>query len=113
MQRNKVVLVILDGWGIGPDYEGNAIKLAKTPTLDSLYHAFPHTELLASGQSVGLPAGEDGNTETGHLNIGAGRIVYQDLPRINMAIAEGSFGENQAIQKVFEHVKTHNSTLHL
>ena len=109
MQRNKVVLVILDGWGIGPDYEGNAIKLAKTPTLDSLYHAFPHTELLASGQSVGLPAGEDGNTETGHLNIGAGRIVYQDLPRINMSISDGSFFANKAFMKGLDNAKTgHN-----
>ncbi|HAU99324.1 MAG: 2,3-bisphosphoglycerate-independent phosphoglycerate mutase [Microgenomates group bacterium GW2011_GWF2_45_18] len=108
-----IVLLILDGWGVGPDYPGNAITKAHTPVMNRLPLMYPNTLLGASGDSVGLPKGEDGNTETGHLNIGAGRIVYQDLPRINMAIAEGSFGENQAIQKVFEHVKTNNSTLHL
>jgi 2,3-bisphosphoglycerate-independent phosphoglycerate mutase len=74
---------------------------------------YPHTELVASGESVGLPKGEDGNTETGHLNIGAGRIVYQDLPRINMAIASGTFMENKAFLKAVQHVKTNGSSLHL
>lgn len=113
MQKSRVVLIILDGWGIGPDYPGNAIKLAHTPTMDMLATTFPHTELAASGESVGLPRGEDGNTETGHLNLGAGRIVYQDLPRINMSIASGSFLQNKAFLKAIEHTKTHNSNLHL
>ena len=91
MSKKKVALIILDGWGIGPDYEGNAINNAKTPTLDMISHAFPRTQLQASGQAVGLPKGESGNTETGHLNIGAGRVVYQDLPRINMSISAGDF----------------------
>ena len=113
MVKPRAVLIILDGWGIGPDYPGNAIKLAQTPTMDMLGHTFPHTELVASGESVGLPRGEDGNTETGHLNIGAGRIVYQDFPRINMAIASGTFMENKAFLKAVEHVKKNGSILHL
>lgn len=113
MQKPRVLLVILDGWGIGPDYPGNAIKLAKTPTMDMMTTTFPHTELVASGESVGLPKGEDGNTETGHLNIGAGRIVYQDLPRINMAISSGSFMENKAFLKAVDHVRKNNANLHL
>ncbi len=113
MTKNRVVLIILDGWGIGPDYPGNAIKLAHTPVMDMLSTTFPHTELIASGESVGLPRGEDGNTETGHLNIGAGRIVYQDLPRINMSIASGSFLQNKAFLKAVDHVKKNGSNLHL
>ncbi len=113
MHKSRVVLVILDGWGVGPDYAGNAIKLAKTPTMDMLSITFPHTELVASGESVGLPHGEDGNTETGHLNLGAGRIVYQDLPRINMSIASGFFQQNKAFLKAVEHVRKNNSNIHL
>ena len=113
MQKSRVVLVILDGWGIGPDYAGNAIKRAHTPTIDMITTTFPHTQLVASGESVGLPHGEDGNTETGHLNLGAGRIVYQDLPRINMSIASGSFRQNKAFLKAVEHARKNNSNLHL
>src|SRR3989344_4947574 len=109
MTKTKVILVVLDGWGIGPDYEGNAIKLAKTPTMDSLAITFPYTQLLASGEAVGLPKGESGNTETGHLNIGAGSIVYQDLPRINMSIASGSFFQNKAFLAAAEYVRKNNS----
>lgn len=108
-----ILLLILDGWGIGPNNAGNAIALAKTPNMDRFWLAFPHTQLSASGEAVGLPHGEDGNTETGHLNIGAGSIVYQDLPRINMSIADGSFANNQAFLNAFAHVKQHQSTLHL
>ena len=110
---NPVVLVILDGWGIAPKGPGNAIALAKTPSIDALMTAFPHSKLEASGESVGLPHGEDGNTETGHLNIGAGRIVYQDLPRINMAIADGSFFTNHEFAAAIDHAKKFNSNLHL
>ena len=98
---------------MGPDYPGNAIKLAKTPTIDMLEHSFPHTQLQAAGEAVGLPRGEDGNTETGHLNLGAGRIVYQDLPRINMSIASGSFFNNKVFLEAIEHAKQHHSNLHL
>jgi len=113
MNKNKVILVILDGWGLGPDYKGNAIKLAKTPTMDSLAHTYPFTQREAAGEAVGLPKGEDGNTETGHLNIGAGRIVYQDLPRINLSIANGSFFTNPALLKTVAHVQKNNARLHL
>ena len=108
-----MVLLVLDGWGIGPNNAGNAIARAQTPNMDKFWLSFPHTQLAASGEAVGLPRAEDGNTETGHLNIGAGSIVYQDLPRINMAIADGSFNNNQALANTFAHVKNHNSALHL
>ncbi len=111
--KRPSVLLILDGWGIGPDYEGNAITKAKTPSLDRLWLSFPHTQLEASGKSVGLPHMVDGNSETGHLNIGAGSIIYQDLPRINNAIADGSFFQNKSFHRAFDHVKKHNSVLHL
>lgn len=107
------VLLILDGWGIGPNNAGNAIARANTPNLDKYWMSFPHTQLAASGEAVGLPHGEDGNTETGHLNIGAGNIVYQDLPRINMAIADGTFDTTPAFINTFNHVRQNNSTLHL
>lgn len=108
-----VVLVILDGWGIGPNNAGNAIARAKTPNMDKYWLSYPHTQLAASGQAVGLPSGEDGNTETGHLNIGAGHIVYQDLPRINMSIADGGFYNNAAFINAINHVKKNNSVMHL
>lgn len=113
MKRQKVVLVILDGWGIGPDYEGNAILKANTPTMDKLWVSFPHTQLAASGEAVGLPKKEDGNSETGHINLGAGRIVYQDLPRINMSISNGTFFQNEAFTKIKKHLTTHNTNLHI
>lgn len=108
-----VVLLILDGWGIGPSNAGNAITRANTPNMKKYSVAYPHTQLTASGEGVGLPRGEDGNTETGHLNMGAGRIVYQDLPRINMSIADGTFGANPVFTQAFEHVKRNGSVLHL
>jgi len=107
------VLLILDGWGLGPNNAGNAIARANVPNMKKYWVSFPHTQLSASGQAVGLPQNEDGNTETGHLNIGAGSIVYQDLPRINMSIADGSFSINKAFLEAIEHVKKHNSALHL
>ena len=108
-----VLLAILDGWGIAPDGPGNAISLSNKPNMNRFYASFPKSQLLASGESVGLPREEAGNTETGHLNLGSGRIVYQDLMRINMSIAEGSFFENQAFIEAFEHAKKNNSNLHL
>lgn len=108
-----VMLAILDGWGLAPPGPGNAVTLAKTPNFDRLWASYPHTTLSASGESVGLPRGEPGNTETGHLNLGAGRIVYQDLARINMSIADGSFFENREFLAAIEHAKKNNSTLHL
>src|SRR3972149_2348943 len=108
-----VVLVILDGWGVAPESAGNAITLAHLPYFHSINVSYPHTVLEASGPSVGLPSGEAGNSEVGHLNIGAGKIVYQDLPRINSAIADGSFLKNETFKRAFDHVKTNKSNLHL
>jgi 2,3-bisphosphoglycerate-independent phosphoglycerate mutase len=108
-----VVLIVLDGWGIAPPGPGNAIALAKTPSFDRFWTVYPHTQLGASGETVGLPPSEDGNSETGHLNIGAGNIIYQDLPRINMAIAEGAFFKIPAFLLAAEHAKNNQSSLHL
>ena len=109
----QVVLAILDGWGIAPPGKGNAISQANTPTFSSLSSAYVHTQLIAHGESVGLPKREPGNTETGHLNLGAGRIIYQDLPRINMSIADGSFFQNTALISAAKHLTAHKSRLHL
>jgi len=108
-----VILTVLDGWGIAANGPGNAITQAETPNMNRFMATYPHTQLGASGDSVGLPKGEDGNTETGHLNLGAGRIVYQDLQRINMSIADGTFYNNQTLINAINHAKTNNSNLHL
>ncbi|MCD7845856.1 MAG: 2,3-bisphosphoglycerate-independent phosphoglycerate mutase [Oscillospiraceae bacterium] len=94
--KRPVVLLIMDGFGLAEPSDINAVSLAKTPVLDGLFASCPHTELQASGEDVGLPAGQIGNSEVGHTNIGAGRVVYQDLPRISRAVADGSFFENPA-----------------
>lgn len=109
----KVVLVILDGFGVASYSRGNAIGLANPETLNYLVSAYPAATLQASGPLVGLPWGEMGNSEVGHLNIGAGRIVGQDLPRINTSIQDGTFFTNPAFLKAIAHVKEHNSSLHL
>lgn len=113
MSNKIVTLLVLDGFGIGRDYGGNAIALAKMDFYNSILKEYPNSSLGASGEEVGLPKGEDGNSEVGHLNLGAGRIVYQDLPRINMSIADGSFFNNEAFLNASAHVKTNNSSLHL
>lgn len=111
--RKLTALIILDGWGIGPDYFGNAIKRAKTPNYDLLIRKYPNTELSASGYDVGLPKGQMGNSEVGHLNLGAGRIVYQDFTRITKSIEDGEFQYNLAINNAMNHAIDNNSTLHL
>ena len=108
-----VVLVIIDGWGIAPPGPGNAVSLAKTPRIQSLWGAYVRTQLIAHGESVGLPKREPGNTETGHLNLGAGKIVYQDLPRINISIADGTFFQNPNFISAANHVKKNRSQLHV
>jgi len=108
-----VILAVLDGWGIAPPGPGNAVLLASTPNMKKFEASYPHTSLFASGESVGLPRGEPGNTETGHLNLGAGRIVYQDLARINKAIADGTFYENPTLLGAIDHAQKNNSDLHL
>jgi 2,3-bisphosphoglycerate-independent phosphoglycerate mutase len=108
-----VALVILDGWGCAPPGPGNAVELADTPVFDELWRRFPHTTLDASGESVGLPPGQMGNSEVGHLTIGAGRVVDQDLVRINKAIEDGSFYSNAALTAAFERAKERGSYAHL
>jgi 2,3-bisphosphoglycerate-independent phosphoglycerate mutase len=111
--KKPVALIIMDGVGIGPNYPGNAYELAKKPHLDLLFSEFPHTTIEASGEAVGLPEGQMGNSEVGHLNIGAGRIVYQSLTRVNIAVKDHSFDRNPAFLEAFEHVKAHQSKLHI
>ncbi len=107
------MLIILDGWGIEPSNSGNAVSLADTRHLDNLVRQYPHTRLLCSGEAVGLPQGIMGNSEVGHLNIGAGRVVYQDLLRIDGAIADQSFFDNPAFTAAMVRVAAKGSTLHL
>jgi 2,3-bisphosphoglycerate-independent phosphoglycerate mutase len=109
----KVVLIIMDGWGEGPKTPANAIYMANTPFVDSLYTKYPHSQLLTSGENVGLPDGQMGNSEVGHLNIGAGRIVYQDLVKINVAIKDGSFYKHPVILQAINYAKQNNKKLHL
>lgn len=108
-----LVLISLDGWGVAPPSEGNAITLAKTPNMDMFYSKFPHGELIASGESVGLPANEVGNSEVGHLTMGVGRVILQSLKRINKAIEDGTFYENEALLNAIHHVQQNNSKLHI
>ena len=110
---NKVLLLILDGWGYREQKEGNAIKLANTPNMTSFTNTYPNTTLLASGEAVGLPAGIMGNSEVGHLNIGAGRVVYQTLTAINKSIRTGEFFKNEVLLKAINNAKENNSSLHL
>ena len=107
-----VVLVVLDGWGITTPYSGNAISQANTTNINSYLVKYPSATLVASGEGVGLPWGESGNSEVGHLNLGLGRIIYQNLPRIDKAIADGSFYKNKVLLKAIEQVKNNNSKLH-
>ncbi|MFH0951775.1 MAG: 2,3-bisphosphoglycerate-independent phosphoglycerate mutase [Patescibacteria group bacterium] len=113
VKRQPVVLVILDGWGVAVPSRGNAIDMAKTPVYDELIMKYPTTVLQAAGDAVGLPYGEMGNSEVGHLSMGTGRIIYQDLPRIMKGISDGTFFENQAFLKAIEHVKKNKSTFHI
>ena len=113
-QSSKLVLlVVLDGWGMAAQSPGNPLSVANLPNMKRFMSGFPHTQLSASGEAVGLPKGEAGNTETGHLNLGAGRIVYQDLLRINMSIANGSFYENPVLIGALDHARSNDSNLHL
>ena len=106
-------LIILDGWALNPRAEGNAVKMARTPTMDRLTRTCPHATLVTWGESVGLPSGQMGNSEVGHLNLGAGRIVYQDLTRIDAAIGDGSLARNGVLRKTLERTKRRDAALHL
>jgi 2,3-bisphosphoglycerate-independent phosphoglycerate mutase len=108
-----VALVILDGWGCAPPGPGNAVDLAETPVFDELWAAFPHTHLDASGEAVGLPAGQMGNSEVGHLTIGSGRVLDQDFQRVNRAVADGSLFENTALVAAFRRARERDGDVHL
>ena len=113
MKKTPTVLLIMDGFGLAPAGPENAISCAKTPNLDKLFAECPHTELQASGLDVGLPAGQMGNSEVGHTNIGAGRVVYQDLPRISNAVKDGTFFENAAYKSAMDECVRTGARLHL
>ena len=111
--KKPIVLAILDGYGLRKNTHGNAVALARNPVFTELWNTYPHTTLTASGQLVGLPKGQMGNSEVGHMNIGAGRIVYQPLELINKSIADKEFFQNKEIKKIMNHVKENDSKLHL
>ena len=114
MQNNPLAaLIILDGYALRDEEFGNAVKQAHTPNFDRYWKQFPTTTLKSSGEAVGLPEGQMGNSEVGHLNIGAGRVVYQNLTRINVSIRDGRFFRNEAFSNAIEHVKKHQSSLHI
>ncbi|NJM93290.1 MAG: 2,3-bisphosphoglycerate-independent phosphoglycerate mutase [Cytophagales bacterium] len=111
--NKKVILMILDGWGLGTDPKVSAIEAAQTPFMDSLNEHYAHSKLEASGLAVGLPEGQMGNSEVGHMNLGAGRVVYQDLVKLNKAVEENKLRENETLASAFRHAKEHGVKLHL
>jgi 2,3-bisphosphoglycerate-independent phosphoglycerate mutase len=113
MNNKKVILIIMDGWGLGKVASADAIQHAKTPFVSSLYKKYPNTILTTCGEAVGLPEGQMGNSEVGHLNLGAGRIVYQELQRINVAVRDGSFAKNEVLVKSIRLAKKNQKPLHL
>lgn len=113
MVNKKVILVIMDGWGLGKVPSSDAIRHANVPFVSSLYSRFPNSTLITCGEAVGLPGGQMGNSEVGHLNLGAGRIVYQELERINVAIRNGTFAQNPVLLESIRYAKTANKPLHL
>ncbi len=113
MSNKKVILLIMDGWGLGKIKSSDAIQHAQTPFVNSLYHAYPNTTLVTCGHEVGLPDNQMGNSEVGHLNLGAGRIVFQELQRINEAINDGSFFKNEQLLSAIQYAKKNNKDFHL
>ena len=111
--NKKVLLMILDGWGKSPDPRVSAIDQANTPFIDSLYKKYPHAQLRTDGLNVGLPEGQMGNSEVGHMNLGAGRIVYQDLAKINLAVENRTFGVEPVLKSAFNFAKKNNKPVHL
>src|SRR5210317_89871 len=112
IMSKKVILMILDGWGITQDPNVSAISQAKTPYIDSLYKQYPNAQLLTHGLNVGLPDDQMGNSEVGHMNLGAGRIVYQDLVKVNLAIEKGTLKNEHVLKNAFNHAKMNNSKVH-
>jgi 2,3-bisphosphoglycerate-independent phosphoglycerate mutase len=113
MAKKSSILIIMDGWGLGKIQSADAIQHAKTPFVSSLYSKYPNSTLVTCGEAVGLPDGQMGNSEVGHLNIGAGRVVYQELQRINVAIRDGSFAKNPILLRALRKAKSENKKLHL
>ena len=113
MNTKKTILVIMDGWGLGKVKSSDAIQNAHVPFVTSLYNKYPNSTLVTCGEDVGLPDGQMGNSEVGHLNLGAGRIVYQELQRINVAIRSGEFQQNKVILDAIRYAKANNKPLHL
>jgi 2,3-bisphosphoglycerate-independent phosphoglycerate mutase len=113
MNSKKVILIIMDGWGLGKVKSSDAIQNANVPFVTSLYTKYPNTTLVTCGEDVGLPEGQMGNSEVGHLNLGAGRIVYQELQRINVAIRSGEFQKNETLLAAIKYAKENNKPLHL
>ena len=113
MEAKKVILIIMDGWGLGKKKESDAIQNANVPFVSSLYKKYPNTTLVTCGEAVGLPAGQMGNSEVGHLNLGAGRVVYQELERINVAVKNGEFQKNKILLNSLKYAKENNKSLHL
>ena len=111
--NKKVILLILDGWGITQDPKVSAIFNAKTPYINSLYHIYPSSELRTDGEHVGLPDGQMGNSEVGHMNLGAGRIVYQNLAKINIAVREGKLSKEEELLNAFKYARDHQKNVHL
>lgn len=110
--NKKVILMILDGWGLSPDPKVSAIDNGNTPFIDALYKQYPHATLRTDGLNVGLPEGQMGNSEVGHMNLGAGRIVYQDLAKINLAVKNHTLGKEQVLVDAFKYAKTNNKSVH-
>jgi 2,3-bisphosphoglycerate-independent phosphoglycerate mutase len=113
MNAKKVMLLIMDGWGLGKNSASDAIQNAQTPFTRSLNEKYPHTTLVTCGEAVGLPDGQMGNSEVGHMNLGAGRVVYQELQRINVAVKDGSLAQNKTFLQSIEYAKQNNKPLHL
>jgi 2,3-bisphosphoglycerate-independent phosphoglycerate mutase len=113
MEKKKVILIIMDGWGLGQKKSSDAIQNANTPFVNSLYKKYPNTTLVTCGEAVGLPDGQMGNSEVGHLNLGAGRVVYQELQRINVAVRDGSFAKNEVLLQSIRLAKKNNKPMHL
>ena len=111
--KGPVVLVVLDGWGLEDTQEHNGVALAKTPVYDNLVKTYSFTTLQASGEDVGLPVGQMGNSEVGHTTIGAGKVLFQDLVRISKDARTGAFTHNQAMQSAFQHALENNGTVHI
>src|SRR4030095_6678782 len=112
MKNKKAILIIMDGWGLGKVKSSDAIQNASVPFVSSLYKKYPNSTLITCGEDVGLPAGQMGNSEVGHLNIGAGRIVYQELERINVAIRSGELARNLVLLNAIKYSKQNNKPLH-